>query len=104
MDKEFISKRVLSIRETKNKSARSLSLDLGMSSEYINQVENGKLNPSIDFISNFCDYFKINVSEFFDNNIEYPMQYKELIKDLNKLTPDELKDVSSIIKRIADKK
>ena len=102
MDKSFIAKRVSRIREAKNRSARSLSLDLGMSSEYINQVENGKLNPSLDFISNFCDYFKIPLGEFFDYTAEYPIQYRELIKDLNKLAPDELAEITAVVKRIAD--
>ena len=43
MDKEFIRNRVYKIRTNQNISARNLSLELGMSSEYINQLEGGKL-------------------------------------------------------------
>jgi len=98
MDKEFIKNRISSIRNKKNISARSLSLDLGMSSEYINQVENGRLMPSLDFIINFCDYFKITIGEFFDEKIIYPEQYKFIINELNKLTYNELTQIENFIK------
>ena len=50
MEKDFIRNRVYQLRTSHNISARNLSLELGMSSEYINQLEGGKLNPSIDFL------------------------------------------------------
>lgn len=104
MDKEFIKERVATIRNSKNISARSLSLNLGMSSEYVNQVENGRLMPSLDFIMNFCDYFNISISEFFDENIRYPNQYKDLIKELNKLSQPELQQIVDLVKLITNKK
>ncbi len=104
MDKEFIKERVATIRNTKNISARSLSLNLGMSSEYINQVENGRLMPSLDFILNFCDYFNISVGEFFDDNTKYPTQYKDLILELNKMSQPELQQIMDLIKLINNNK
>lgn len=104
MDKEFIKERVATIRNSKNISARSLSLNLGMSSEYVNQVENGRLMPSLDFIMNFCDYFNISVGEFFDENVKYPNQYKDLIKELNKLSQPELQQIIDLVKLINNKK
>ena len=68
-----------------------------MSSEYVNQVENGRLTPSLDFILNFCDYFGLSVSEFFNQTNVFPLEYKELLSELNKLTPDELSQIINII-------
>ena len=100
MDKIFIKDRIMTIRNQHNISARSLSLELGMSSEYINQVENGRLTPSLDFVLNFCDYFKISVGEFFDEKNTYPTEYKELIDELNYLNSEELKQIIDLIKLI----
>lgn len=96
-DKEFIKSRIAQIRGSKNISARSLSLELGMSSEYINQVENGRLNPSLDFLLNFCDYFKISIGEFFDENNAFPIEYQSLIKELNKLNKQEIEQIINLV-------
>lgn len=100
MDKEFIKERVSTIRNSKNISARSLSLNLGMSSEYVNQVENGRLMPSLDFIMNFCDYFNISVAEFFDETIKNPKKYQDLIQELNKMSQPELQQIIDLTKLI----
>lgn len=90
MNKDFIRNRIYSIRNANNISARNLSLELGMSSEYVNQLEGGRLNPSIDFLINFCNHFDLSLSDFFDTKINYPTKLKELITELNKLNDEEL--------------
>ena len=81
-----------------------MSLDLGQSSEYINQIENGRSMPSIEGLINICDYFDITMSEFFDESIVYPIQYKELLQELNKLDSIELEKVIDIVKLISANK
>lgn len=104
MIRKFIQNRIANIRNANNISARKLSLELGQSSEYINQIENGKNIPSIEGLINFCEYFKISIGEFFEQEFEYPIQYKDIIKNLNKLDAIELEKVGDIIRLIADKK
>ena len=43
IDKSFIGKRIAVLRNAKKISARGMSLDLGQSSEYVNQIENGEV-------------------------------------------------------------
>lgn len=97
MEKEFLRNRVYQIRTSNNISARNLSLELGMSSEYINQLESGKLNPSIDFLINFCAYFSISLSEFFDDGIKYPTKIKSILNNLSKLNTDEFDLIEKLI-------
>lgn len=104
MDKSFIKQRYAIIRNARKISARKLSFELGQSSEYINQIENGKNMPSIEGLLNFCDYFGITPSEFFDDNINYPLEYREIIKELNKLDKLELEQITSLLKTINSKK
>lgn len=104
IDKSFIGKRIAVLRNAKKNSARGMSLDLGQSSEYINQIENGRSMPSIERLINICDYFGITMSEFFDENIVYPIQYRELLQELNKLDSLELEKVIDIVKLISANK
>ena len=104
MEKGFISKRFADIRTAKNISARNLSLELGQSPAYINQIETGRKMPSMEGLLNFCDYFNIKLKEFFDDGQEFPIQYKSMLNDLNKLSAEELDEIITIIKRIARNK
>ena len=98
MDKQFIQNRYAAIRMAHHISARKLSLELGQSSEYINQIENGKCMPSIENLLNFCDYFGITPSEFFDETLKYPVQYKNIIGELNHLSPDDCELILNLLK------
>ena len=99
--KKFISNRFAVIRNAHNISARKLSIEMGQSTEYINQIENGRKMPSMEGLFNFCDYFKITIGEFFDSTQIYPVQYKEIIESLNKLDNEELAHISKNIEYIA---
>jgi len=104
MDRENVGKRVANIRAAKNVSARQLSIELGQSSQYINQIETRNKLPSLEVLFAFCDYFRITPKEFFDDEQVYPIQYKALISELNKLDTDELGKVIAIIKVISKNK
>lgn len=100
MEMDFIKNRVCTIRTAKKLSARNLSLELGMSTEYINQLESGRLKPSLEFLLNFCDYFNMTVGEFFDETVKYPIETKEIVSELNKLPPDALPQIYNLLKLI----
>lgn len=68
--KEFIGDRIYQLRAERNLSARELSLSLGMSSGYINKIENGKAMPSLNSLFYICMYFNITPEEFF-RGIDY---------------------------------
>lgn len=102
--KKFICNRFAVIRNAHNISARKLSIEMGQSTEYVNQIENGRKMPSLEGLFNFCDYFKITIGEFFDSTQTYPVQYKEIISNLNKLDNEELEHVAKNIEYIARNK
>ena len=97
MDKSFVQNRYAIIRNAHNISARKLSFELGQSSEYINQIENGKSMPSIEGLFNFRDYFGITLAEFFDQTINYPIEFREIISELNKLDTIEIKTIHDVL-------
>lgn len=104
IDKKYIGQRIATLRNAKKISARNMSLDLGQSSEYINQIENGRNFPSLEGLLNICEYFNISIAEFFDEQNVYPLQYKQLINELNKLDNSELDLIIELVKLITKDK
>ena len=104
MEKTFIKSRYAEIRASFNISARKLSLELGQSTEYINQIENGKSMPSIEGLFNFCEYFNISLGEFFNEEVKFPIEYKKIINELNKLDAIEISKIYEMIKLISSLK
>lgn len=100
MDREFIKDRYAKIRLAHDISARRLSLELGQSTEYINQIENGKNMPSVEGLLNFCNYFDISVGEFFEDKFNYPVEYVAIIEELNKMDALAIKQVYELLKLI----
>ena len=98
MFEDLFYERLAKLRTQKGVSARDMSLTLGQSSGYINGIENRNGFPSMQVFFYICEYFGITPSEFFDDNINYPTEYKEIIEDLNALDAEQLKNIHAIIK------
>lgn len=104
MYKIFIKERYAKIRLAHNISARKLSLELGQSTEYINQIETGKNMPSLEGLFNFCDYFNLSIGEFFEDKIKFPVEYKNIIEELDKMDVLEINQIYELLKLINKKK
>ena len=100
MDKSYIKERYAKIRLAHNISARKLSLELGQSTEYINQIESGKNMPSVEGLINFCNYFDISIGEFFEEKFNCPVEYSAIIEELNKMDSIAIKQVYELLKLI----
>lgn len=100
MDKQFVKERYARIRMAKNISARKLSLELGQSREYINQIENGHALPSLEGLFNFCDYFGISLGEFFEDKFNFPVEYGMIIDELNKMDLLAVNQIYELLKLI----
>lgn len=100
MDRQFIKERYARIRLAHNLSARKLSLELGQSREYINQIENGNALPSLEGLFNFCDYFNMSLGEFFEEKFNFPVEYGQIIGELNKMDSQEINQVYEMLKLI----
>jgi len=103
MEKSFIKDRYAKIRTSHNISARRLSQELGQSTEYINQIENGKSMPSIEGLFNFCEYFGITPQEFFNENAASPLKLKEITAEFEKLSPECAEHILQIMRDLNGK-
>lgn len=87
---EFIAERVAKLREAKNVSAHTMSMDLGQNRAYIHKIENKQAKPSIEGLVNICNYFDITFEDFFNTGIEEVDLYIELLEIAKELEREQL--------------
>ena len=88
MNLDELTLRIGYLRNMKNLSARELSLRLGKSPTYINQIESRNFNLSLPALFDIIDVLEISCAEFFADNYADYKQDKEIMDILNKLPSD----------------
>ena len=71
--------RLANIREKHDISARTMSLELGMNKNYMNNIESGNGFPSMNIFLNICDYYSISPMAFFDMEFDKTDQEENLL-------------------------
>lgn len=95
--------RLSRLRTLRKVSAREMSLALGQSNGYINNIETGGAFPSLKTFYNICEYLHVSPQEFFEEENDDPERLRGLIEDLKKLDSTQLKMISDIVKSIQKK-
>lgn len=96
--KAFVGERIYVLRKHKKMSARKLSLSLGCGKGYINNIENKKNMPSMEFLYYICEYFKITLEEFFAEKVKAPAVTSELINEIKNMNEESQEYLLSFIK------
>lgn len=97
---DFIANRIRMLREAKEVSAQTMSIELGQNVSYINKIENKAAKPSIEGLYNICEYLGVNFDEFFDFDSEHPEKIKELLANIQNLEGDSLQLLIDIAKKL----
>ena len=100
---EFFSERLAKLRLSKGVSAREMSLSMGQGHGYIGQLERKAYLPSMTVFFFICDYLGIKPQDFFNDEVEYPVVFNELIEYAKQLSEEQLKTVLELIKSFAKK-
>lgn len=100
MELEKFSERLSQLRINKGVSAREMSLSIGQSESYINNIENCISYPSMTVFFYICEYFGITPAEFFDTESQNPTKEKELLKLLKGLDSKQLDNLIALVKEI----
>ena len=79
---EKFADRLAQLRIEKGVSARDMSLSIGQSAGYINNIENKNNLPSMSLFFYICEYLNITPKDFFDIETENPEKLNEVISDL----------------------
>lgn len=97
---EWFYNRLTELRTQKGVSARDMSLSLGQSESYINKIENRRTLPSFTGFIYICEYLGISPREFFSDGAS-PQKTKELLHELEMLTPDQTEHILQIVRDIS---
>ena len=98
MEKADFIKRLVALRVSKGASARDMSLSLGQSAGYINNIENVVNYPSMTVFFYICDYLGISPKEFFDTETLNPSKANELLSEAKGLSSEQLDHLIAIAK------
>ena len=98
MEINDFGKRLAQLRTSKNVSARDMSLSIGQSAGYINNIENGINYPSMSMFFYICEYLGITPKDFFDSNADNPVKLAELQAAAGKLSGEQLEHLIAIAK------
>ncbi|MEG2512227.1 MAG: helix-turn-helix transcriptional regulator [Acetivibrio sp.] len=98
MTDDFFYKRLAQLRMKKGVSARDMSLSIGQSAGYINNIENGKNLPSMTVFFYICEYLEISPKDFFDAESNSPKKLNDVICDLKSLKEDQIYTIGELVK------
>ena len=98
MEKADFSWRLTQLRMNKGVSARDMSLSLGQSPSYINNIELGMSYPSMQNFFYICEYLGVTPQEFFDVGSTNPTKTNELLRIAKTLPNDQLDHLIAIAK------
>lgn len=98
MEKEDFAKRLTELRMNKGVSARDMSLSIGQSASYINNIENGVNLPSMMTFFYICDYLGIEPKDFFDTKSTNPTKANELLEIAKSLNSEQLDNLIALAK------
>lgn len=100
MDKEDFIKRLTELRISKGVSARDMSLSIGQSAGYINNIENGVNLPSMNIFFYICEYLNVSPQEFFDLDNKNPVKCHELLDAAKSLNMEQLNILITLTKML----
>lgn len=96
MENEFY-KRIAELRQKKGVSAREMSLAVGQSKGYINNIENGNNFPKMAIFFYICDYLGVTPKEFFDTDNHNPDRVSQIAEKMKGLNDDQLSLLEAMI-------
>ena len=96
IEKADFIKRLVDLRMAKGVSARDMSLSIGQSPGYINNIENGVNYPSMTVFFYICDYLGISPKDFFDTEAANPPKIHALLTAVHGLSDAQLDNLIAI--------
>ena len=100
MEKKQFARRMSQLRQAKGVSARDMSLSLGQSAGYINNIENGVNLPSMDMFFYICDYLGVSPEEFFRVETADPVRLRTLCEKMQRLNNHQLELVEQLVQEM----
>ncbi len=104
MEIAFIRKRITELRIKKDVSEYKMSLDLGHSKSYIQNIVSGRSLPSIEEFLYICEYLGVTPKAFFDDSESEPILIQKALDGMHGLSDKDLLALIGLIGRFNEKK
>ena len=101
--KKLIKDRINALLNAKDTTMRQLSHELGFSDGYLNQIMNNDMTPSLQAILAISEACNMSVSDFFNVENAYPLEYYKVNKELQKMSVARLEALYILICDAVDK-
>lgn len=103
MEYDFIRQRITELRIKKGVSEYQMSLDLGHSRSYMQNIASGRSKPSIEEFLYICEYLNVSPRDFFDASKAEPILVQKALDGMRTLSDRDLILLLSIIERLNEK-
>lgn len=101
MEREEFCNRLARLRMNKGVSARDMSISIGQSASYINNIENGVNYPAMATFFYICEYLGVTPKEFFDTEESNPQKVNELLAAAKRLNSEQLEHLIALAKGLS---
>lgn len=103
MEYDFIRQRITELRIKKGVSEYQMSLDLGHSRSYMQNIASGRSKPSIEEFLYMCEYLNVSPRDFFDESEAEPFLVQKALDGMRTLSDRDLIFLLSMIDRLNEK-
>lgn len=103
MEYDFIRQRITELRIKKGVSEYQMSLDLGHSRSYLQNIASGRSKPSIEEFLYMCEYLNVSPRDFFDESKTEPILVQKALDGMCTLSDRDLIFLLSMIDRLNEK-
>lgn len=68
----MVGKKIASLRKQRGLSQKQLAREMNVSSQLVSKWENSLSTPGLDYLTNLCEIFEVNLNYFRDDYVEEP--------------------------------
>lgn len=104
LDVDFIRKRITDLRVKKGISEYKMSLDLGHSRSYIQNIVSGRSLPSVEEFLYICEYLNVAPKAFFDDSEAEPILIQKALDGMHGLSDKDLLTLIGLVDRLKEGK
>ncbi len=104
MHYDFIRHRITELRIKKGVSEYQMSLDIGRSRSYIQNIASGRSKPSIEEFLYICEYLGVSPRAFFDESEAEPILIQKALDGMRTLSDKDILALIGLIDRLNEGK
>ena len=93
--------RIKNLRKSQNITVTALSKEIGLTREYLTNLERNVNTPSLSTLQKICNALDVSIAEFFNaDDAALPPEYQELLHNAKSLSPKQLASLNEFLKSL----